>query len=127
MSASPPEYTPDMMESFKYDVRMWLEIDNAVRVLQKTMQERRNEKRALASRILSFMGRYKIDDLNTPVGRLRSSTARVKVPLSHQEILARIASYHESDVIAAQQLRAALFGSCEHTERTSIRRIAWRP
>jgi hypothetical protein len=58
---------------------------------------------------------------------LRYTTARVKVPLSRQEILDRIATYYQSDVIAAQQLRAAVFGTRDHSERMSIRRIARTP
>jgi len=123
----PPDYTPEMLEAFKHDVRMWLEMDNTLRVLQKTMQERRSEKRALTSRVLAFMSLYKIDDLNTPVGRLRYSTTRVKVPLSRQVILDRIAGYYQSDVIAAQQLRVAVFGDRDHAEHMSIRRVAWKP
>jgi len=123
----PPTYTPEMLESFKHDVRMWLELDNTIRLLQKAMQERRAEKRALTSRVLDFMSVYKIDDLNTPVGRLRYTTARVKVPLSRQQILDRIATYYHNDVIAAQQLRAAVFGTRDHADRMSIRRVARTP
>jgi hypothetical protein len=125
--AAEPAYTPAMLEAFKHDVRAWLEMDNTLRVLQQNLRERRAEKRVLTQRVLEFMRRYKIDDLNTPIGRLRFQVSRVKAPLSQQEILDRIANYYQNDVIALQQLRTAVFGNRPVADRTSIRRIPWRP
>lgn len=124
--ALPPAYTPESLESFKHDVRTWLEMDNTLRALQRNLRERRAEKRVLSQRILEFMRRYKIDDLNTPIGRLRFQVSRVKPPLSQQEILDRIANYYQNDVIALQQLRTAVFGNRPVADKTSIRRIPWK-
>lgn len=122
----PPEYTPDMLEAFKHDVRIWLELDTSIRVLQANLRERRAEKTLLTQRMLEFMRRYQIDDLNTPMGRLRFQVSKVKAPLSQRSIVDRITRYYSDDVVASQQLRAAVFGNREVSSRASIRRIAER-
>lgn len=121
-----PQYTPEMLDAFRRDVRMWIEMDNTLRILQESIRERRKEKRLLTARILRFMQEHKIDDLNTPVGRLRFQVRRVKAPLSQQEILDRISDYYKNDVLACQQLRAAVFGNRSTADKASIRRIPWR-
>lgn len=115
-----------MLESFKHDVRMWIEMDNTIRLLQENIRLRRNEKQILTSRILDFMKHHKIDDLNTPVGSLRLQVRRVRAPLSQQEILTRISDYYKNDVIASQQLRTAVFGNRNVSDKASIRRLPWR-
>lgn len=119
-------YTPEMLESFKHDVRMWIEMDNTLRMLQSNIRERRNEKRILTSRILDFMKEHKIDDLNTPVGRLRFQVRRVKAPLSQQEVLRRISEYYQNDVVALQQLRTAVFTNRDSSDKACIRRLPWK-
>jgi hypothetical protein len=120
-------YTVEMLEAFKTDVRAWLETDTALRVLQAGLRQRRAEQRVLAQRVLEFMRRHKIDDLNTPVGRLRFQVTRVRPPLTHSDIIGRISTYYQNDMIAAQQLRTAVFGNRTRVDRTSIRRIAAQP
>ena len=72
------------------------------------------------------MQQHKIDDLNTPIGRLRYQVRRVKAPLSQQEIVKRIGDYYKNDVIASQQLRAAVFGRRDMADKASIRRLPWK-
>ena len=62
------------LESFKNDVRMWMELDNSIRRLQAAIKERREAKKIINARILDFMSKYKIDDLNTREGYAASGT-----------------------------------------------------
>lgn len=120
------EYTPEMLDMFKQDVRRWLDIDNAIKVLQDNLKDRRKEKTALTSRIMDFMKRHNIDDLNTPMGRLRFQVRKVKAPLSQQEIQRRINDYYKDDAMSSQQVRAAVFGQRALCNRASIRRLPWK-
>ena len=50
---APPQDVPDddALESFKAEVRTWLEVDNSIRTLRLALAERREAKRALTGRI----------------------------------------------------------------------------
>lgn len=111
------------LDAFKADVRTWLETDNSIRLLQASLRERRDAKRALTERILSFMSRYNIEDLSTRDGRLRFQVSYVRAPLSQQAIRARITDFFATDAIAAQELSSAVFGNRERNQRTWLRRV----
>ena len=121
---STPSVTTTEMDAFKQDIRMWLEMDATLRALQANVRQRRLEHRLLTQRILAFMAQHGIDDLNTPMGRLRFHVTYVKPPISQHTLLQRITEFFQNDVISAQQIRTALLGSRDRTERTSLRRIA---
>jgi hypothetical protein len=113
----------DMLESFKTDVRTWLEVDTSIRTLQASIRDRRQAKRELSNRIMSFMSRYNIEDLSTRDGCLRFHVTYARMPLSHQAIRSRIESYYAADAEAAQELSGAVFGNRDRAERTVLRRM----
>jgi hypothetical protein len=108
---------------FRTDVRTWLEVDTSIRALQASIRDRREAKRALSNRILSFMSRYNIEDLSTRAGCLRFQVTYVRTPLSHQTIRRRIETFYSSNTEAAQELSGAVFGNRDRAERTSLRRV----
>ena len=134
----PPEGSDAVLEAFNQDVRTWLEIDGSIRSLQESIRERREAKRCLTERILAFMGRHNIEDLDTRGGRLRFQVSYVRAPLSQQAVRERIESYcsrsmsRDASVNAsgeatatanAYELRDALLGDRERCERLHLRRI----
>ena len=82
--------TNEELEDFKNQVRIWLELDNTLRKLKAAVKERQAAKRELTDRILDFMGRYNIEDLNTRDGKLRYKVVSVKEPLTQNVIKSRI-------------------------------------
>ena len=112
------------LDDFKNDVRTWVELDNSIRRMQAATKERRAAKSMLTERILGFMNRYNIEDLNTKDARLRYKTAYTRVPLSHQTIKERISTYFgDNNARIAQELQGHLFGNRERSEKTSLRRL----
>ena len=112
------------LDDFKNDVRTWVELDNSIRRMQSALKERRAAKNMLTERILGFMNRYNIEDLNTKDARLRYKTAYIRVPLSHQTIKDRISTYFgDNNARVAQELQGHLFGNRERSEKTSLRRL----
>lgn len=81
---------PPELEEFKNQVRLWMELDGSIKQLQQLMRERRLYKGQLTEKILEFMTRYKIDDLNTQNGRLVCKTQYVKKPLTQSLIRQRV-------------------------------------
>ena len=79
-----------VMEEFKNQVRSWIELDNAVRKLQHAMRERNVAKKQLAEKILRFMAKYNIEDLNAKDGsRLRYRVQASKAVVKPKEIKER--------------------------------------
>jgi hypothetical protein len=123
MSSTQPVTTTEM-DAFKQDLRLWFEMDATIRALQANLRQRRLEHRLLTQRMVAFMAQHGMDDIKSPWGSLRFHVSYVKPPVSQQTLLQRITDFFQNDVIAAQQLRSALLGSRNRTERASLRRIS---
>ena len=113
------------MEGFRCDVRTWIELDNSIRLLQESLRERKDAKRKLTNRIVTFMANHNIIDLATRFGRLRFQVEYVRAPLSHKAIRSRISDFYSSraEPDAAQELSGAVFGNRQRCERVALRRL----
>lgn len=89
------------LDDFKNQVRLYLEIDNTLKKLKAAVKERLRARRELSARILDFMGRYHIEELNTRDGKLRYRVVNVKEPLTQSVIKERIKDKLESGEAAA--------------------------
>jgi hypothetical protein len=108
------------LEDFKNDVRTWIELDNSIRRLQAAVKERRAARKAMTSRILTFMDQNNIDDLTTREGILRYKVSYVRVPLSQQAIKERISAYFDGNRETAQALSGSVFGNRERKEKATL-------
>ena len=86
------------LDEFKNQVRIWMELDNSIKQLQQLSRERRAFKKQLTDKILEFMSRYNIDDLNTKDGRLLYKMKYVRAPLPQRAIRERIESELNKEV-----------------------------
>jgi hypothetical protein len=96
------------MEDFKNQVKAWIEIDNQIKKLQGLIRERNNAKKQLTVKILAFMGRYNIEDLNTKDGKLRYKVSQVRKQVNHKEIKSRL-SEHFSHTNSIEELTEKVF------------------
>jgi hypothetical protein len=69
---------------------MYMELDNSLKELTTLVRERRKFKNALSDKILNFMARFNIDDLNTKDGRLKYKMSNVRTPLPTNLIKKRV-------------------------------------
>lgn len=113
---------PDVLSEFKHHVRMWLELDNTTKKLQSAIRERKNHKKVLTHKILEFMDKYNIEDLNTVEGKLRYSVQYVKKNLSTNVIRARITEFLAQDAPLCNRLSDAVF-SQDRQEKHVLRRL----
>ena len=74
------------LEDFKNCVKIWMELDANVKKMQTLIKERNQIKKDVTKKILAFMSRFNIEDLNTKEGKLRYKVTQVKAPLSQKEI-----------------------------------------
>ena len=109
------------LEDFKNCVRMWLEVDINIKKLQALVKERGVLKRELGAKIVSFMSRFNIEDLNTREGKLRYKVTQVKAPLSQTQIKSKIETSYQVGM-PVNELTSKVFER-ETKDKHSLRRF----
>lgn len=114
-----------VLDDFKNQVRMWIEIDNNIRKLKQAARERNVIKKQLTEKILMFMAKYNIEDLNTKDGsRLRYKVTQVKEPLTAQKIKERL-TQNIDKIHTVDDLQDKVF-SVKKVEKVTLRRLKKR-
>jgi len=111
-----------LLEDFKNQVKIWWELDTAIKRLQIAVRERKKAQNVMNSKILDFMRRHNIEDLNTKDGVLRYKATYVKAPLSQKGIKDKLSEYFERDPNAMNILRK-VFEERDKVEKVTLRRI----
>jgi hypothetical protein len=112
----------DSLEQFKNQVRAWVEIDNSVKALKNAIKDRNLAKKELTDKILRFMIKFNIEDLNTKDGsKLRYKVNQVKKSPTAKDIKTRLADNY-SKVDNAEELSNRLF-QCNKIEKPTLRRL----
>jgi competence transcription factor ComK len=111
-----------VLDEFKNQVKMWVEIDNNIRKLKQAARERNVVKKQLTEKILMFMAKYNIEDLNTRDGsRLRYKVSSVKEPLTANKIKERLEK-NIGNINSLDDLNEKVF-TAKKVERVSLRRL----
>lgn len=111
-----------LLDEFKKDVQDWMNIDNQMKRLEVALKERRRKKKDLNLKILDFMGRFNIEDLNTKEGIIRYKKTYVKEPLSQKIIKEKLLDIFKNDKENSERVEK-IFTNREKIEKTSLRRI----
>tara|TARA_B100000242_G_C42905610_1_gene419940 strand:- start:330 stop:818 length:489 start_codon:yes stop_codon:yes gene_type:complete len=111
-----------LLDEFKKDVQDWMNIDNQMKRLEVALKERRKKKKDLNLKILDFMGRFNIEDLNTKEGIIRYKKTYVKEPLSQKIIKEKLLNIFKNDKENSERVEK-IFTNREKIEKTSLRRI----
>ena len=111
-----------LLDEFKKDVQDWMNIDNQMKRLEVALKERRKKKKDLNLKILEFMGKFNIEDLNTKEGIIRYKKTYVKEPLSQKIIKEKLLDIFKNDKENTQRVEN-IFTNREKIEKTSLRRI----
>ena len=111
-----------LLEEFKTHVKDWLELDNQLKRLAAAAKERRKKKNDINLKILEFMGRFNIEDLNTKEGVIRYRKTYVKEPLSQKTIKTKLEELFKNDLDTFEKVQK-IFTEREKIEKTSLRRL----
>jgi hypothetical protein len=111
-----------LLEEFKDNVKQWLELDNQLKRLAAAAKERRKKKNDINLKILEFMGKFNIEDLNTKDGIIRYKKTFVKEPLSQKTIKTKLEEIFKDDQENFEKI-AKIFTDREKIEKTSLRRL----
>lgn len=111
-----------LLEEFKGHVKDWLELDNQLKRLAAAAKERRKRKNDINLKILEFMGRFNIEDLNTKEGIIRYKKTFVKEPLTQKTIKTKLEELFKNDQDTFEKVQR-IFTEREKIEKTSLRRL----
>ena len=91
------EVDPKLLEEFKNDVKIFLTIDDEIKIIEKQLKEKREKKKNLTSHILSFMENHNIQDLNTDTGTLQRNVSYTKQPLNKKTLQLKLLQYFKNN------------------------------
>ena len=113
------------LDEFKHQVKMWMEIDNQIKAAAALIKEKRKVQNVLTEKVLSFMTRYNIEDLNTRDGKLRYKVTRSKPSVRQKQIKERISDCFKDDPDTAERVMKQVFDKENETtvERVTLRRL----
>lgn len=111
-----------LLDEFKNNVKQWLELDNQLKRLAAAAKERRIKKTDINLKILDFMGRFNIEDLNTKDGVIRYRKTFVKEPLSQKLIKTKLEELFKDDQENYEKIEK-IFTDRDKIEKTSLRRL----
>ena len=111
-----------LLEEFKGHVKDWLELDNQLKRLAAAAKERRKKKNDINLKILEFMGRFNIEDLNTKEGIIRYRKTYVKEPLTQKTIKTKLEELFKNDQDTFEKVQK-IFTEREKIEKASLRRL----
>jgi hypothetical protein len=119
--------TPDniALEEFKHQVKMWMDIDNQIKKLNQAVKEKKTVQKVLSDKILTFMSRYNIEDLNTKDGKLRAKVSYTKPAVKKTSIKEKLLNYFEHDKETGKKVTDAVFDEdqVQKVEKVSLKRL----
>lgn len=111
-----------LLEEFKKEVQDWMQLDNDMKRLEAALKLRRTKKKDLNLKILDFMDRFNIEDLNTKHGVIRYKKTYVKEPLSQKKIKEKLQEIFKDDKENSDKVEK-IFTNRGKVEKNSLRRI----
>lgn len=111
------------LKDFKDKVKIWMGIDDEIKMLREAIKERQNKKKELGEEVLKFMGVHNIANLNTKKGeKLKYSVSNRKKTITNKQLKERFESlFRNSD--RYDQYKEYLFGGQEEIKSINLRRV----
>lgn len=111
-----------MLEEFKKNVQNWMTYDNQMKRLAAASKQLKQKKNELNEKILDFMSKYNIEDLNTKEGVIRYKKTYIKQPLTQKLIKERLNDIFKDNETDLERINE-IFNNREKVEKTSLRRL----
>ena len=112
----------DEFVGFKQDVKEWLILDDDILKLQNAIKERRKKKNELTPKIINYMDKFEINDLNTNNGKLKFSKTLQTKPLNKEFLENRLGDFFK-DLTKGKKIATFLLENREKAEVVKLRRV----
>ena len=108
-------------EQLKSNVKIYLDMDDQIKALNKAIAERRKKKNELSEEILGTMKKFEIDNMNTKNGKLIYSTTKSTKPLNKTNLITGLNLYFQ-DEDKAKNVSKIVLNNREKVEKVKLRR-----
>jgi len=108
-------------EQLKSNVKMYLDMDDQIKALNKAIVERRKKKNELSEEILGTMKKFEIDNMNTKNGKLFYSTTKSTKPLNKSNLITGLNLYFQ-DEDKAKNVSKIVLDNRDKVEKVKLRR-----
>lgn len=85
------------MDTFKQQVKTWLQLDDKVTELQQQIKAHRQQQKELTPLIIHFMNERNIQEISSNEGSIRFNVAKTRAGLSNKKLQSTISSYFNND------------------------------
>ena len=107
---------------FKINVKEWLTLDDDIITLQKAIKDRKNKKNELTPKVLDYMNRFKINDLNTINGKLKFTKSLCTKPLNKQFLISRLGDFFK-DFTKGEKAASFILDNRDKEEKFKLKRV----
>ena len=111
---------PDFVK-FKESVRQWLINDNEINALNLAIKERKKKKTEMTPFILSFMNRFKLNNLKTTIGTVKFNKTLCSVPINKTFLTKKLGIFFNNEK-KGEEIATYILENREKVERMSIKR-----
>ena len=113
----------DEFIEFKANVKEWLTLDDDIITLQKAIKERKKKKDELTPKVLDFMNRFKINDLNTQEGKIKFTKSLYTKPLNKQFLISKLGDFFK-DFNRGEKAATYILENRDKEEKFKLKRVA---
>jgi hypothetical protein len=107
---------------FKNNVKEWLLLDDDIITLQTAIKDRKVKKNELTPKILDYMERYEINDLNTNNGKIKFTKSLQTKPLNKQFLISRLGDFFK-DFSKGEKAASFILENRDKEEKLKLRRV----
>jgi hypothetical protein len=107
---------------FKNNVKEWLLLDDDIITLQNAIKDRKVKKNELTPKILDYMSRYEINDLNTNNGKIKFTKSFQTKPLNKQFLISRLGDFFK-DFGKGEKAASFILENRDKEEKLKLRRV----
>jgi hypothetical protein len=101
-------------------IKRWVKIDNEIRVLNKELLSRKNEKKKISSELMEVMRQNEIDNFELKDGEIQYMKKNVKKPITQKTLLNILSNYFKGDVLKASEMNTFIIENREEVVKESI-------
>ena len=101
-------------------IKRWVKIDNEIRVLNKELSARKNEKKKISSELIEVMRKNEIDNFELKDGEIQYVKRNVKKPITQKALLGILSEYYKGDLLKASEMNNFIIENREEVVKESI-------
>jgi hypothetical protein len=107
---------------FKDMVKEWITLDDDIIKLRNAIKERTKRKNDITPKIMDFMDKFEINDLNTNNGKLKFTKSLQTKPLNKQFLISRLGDFFK-DFSKGEKAATFILENRDKEEKFKLRRV----